>query len=161
MAPPSSAKRQLDLSSFLSAPSTSKRSRNSDVGATPNANVEDDASTSSPSLSREAFIAKLGSEVKEGGIPERELLALECETLGESWFLQLKHEIRSPYFLDLKKFLATEMKAHKVFPKRQLPLFASLLRRYQGRDDTRGPGASPLTCRLGILLNSGRHLLLE
>ncbi|KAH9928692.1 uracil-DNA glycosylase-like protein [Fomitopsis serialis] len=36
---------------------------------------------------------------------ERKLLALECETLGKSWFKMLKDEIRKPYFLKLKQFL--------------------------------------------------------
>ncbi|KZO96786.1 uracil-DNA glycosylase [Calocera viscosa TUFC12733] len=39
---------------------------------------------------------------------EKEYLALECETMGMSWMKVLKDEIRKPYFLKLKKFLASE-----------------------------------------------------
>ncbi|KAF8742663.1 hypothetical protein AX14_002895 [Amanita brunnescens Koide BX004] len=54
---------------------------------------------------------------------EKQLLALECDTLGKSWLKVLKDEIRKPYFLDLKRFLWKEgvqwpeiPKNLKVFP---------------------------------------------
>ncbi|KAH8100918.1 uracil-DNA glycosylase-like protein [Cristinia sonorae] len=36
---------------------------------------------------------------------ERELLSLECETMGKSWLKVLKDEVRKPYFIKLKEFL--------------------------------------------------------
>ncbi|OCH95469.1 uracil-DNA glycosylase [Obba rivulosa] len=55
---------------------------------------------------------------------EKELLALECETLGKSWLKILKDEIRKPYFLQLKRFLLEQgvrgpddsAKSLKVYP---------------------------------------------
>ncbi|TBU49769.1 uracil-DNA glycosylase [Dichomitus squalens] len=39
---------------------------------------------------------------------EKSLLALECETMGKSWLKLLKDEIKKSYFLNLKRFLASE-----------------------------------------------------
>ncbi|THH29989.1 hypothetical protein EUX98_g4201 [Antrodiella citrinella] len=36
---------------------------------------------------------------------ERQLLGLECESMGKSWLKLLKDEIRKPYFIKLKEFL--------------------------------------------------------
>jgi len=38
----------------------------------------------------------------------KNLLSLECETMGKSWLKVLKDEIQKPYFLSLKKFLWEE-----------------------------------------------------
>lgn len=39
---------------------------------------------------------------------EKTLLELECDTMGRSWLRVMKDEIRKPYFLQLKEFLAKE-----------------------------------------------------
>ncbi|KAG9075137.1 hypothetical protein FS749_013221, partial [Ceratobasidium sp. UAMH 11750] len=39
---------------------------------------------------------------------QRELLALECDTLGKSWFKILKDELKKPSFIKLKEFLWEE-----------------------------------------------------
>jgi uracil-DNA glycosylase len=59
---------------------------------------------------KEAWLAKLTPEQKE-------LLALEINTLHESWLGALKDEITTKEFLDLKRFLKTEVESgKKVFP---------------------------------------------
>lgn len=59
---------------------------------------------------KEAWVAKLTQEQKE-------LLALEINTLHESWLSVLKDEITTREFLDLKKFLKKEVESgKKVFP---------------------------------------------
>ncbi|CAL1716841.1 unnamed protein product [Somion occarium] len=55
---------------------------------------------------------------------ERQLLTLECETMGKSWLKLLKDEIRKPYFIKLKRFLWEEgvkgandsAKSLKIYP---------------------------------------------
>ncbi len=48
---------------------------------------------------------------------QRELLSLEIQTLHESWLAQLKEEVVSKDFLDLKRFLKEEKAAGKqIFP---------------------------------------------
>lgn len=51
---------------------------------------------------------------------QRDLLKLEIDTLDESWLAQLKTEIVSKEFLDLKRFLNREAAAgKKIFPPRE------------------------------------------
>jgi len=60
-----------------------------------------------------AWLAKLSDEHKQ-------LLSLEINTLHESWLGALKDDIVTKDFLDLKRFLAAEVKAgKKVFPPSQ------------------------------------------
>ena len=48
---------------------------------------------------------------------QRELLKLEIETLHESWLKELKDEVVSKEFLELKRFLKREVESgKKVFP---------------------------------------------
>lgn len=48
---------------------------------------------------------------------QRELLQLEIDTLHESWLKELKEEIVSKEFLNLKRFLNAEREAgKKIFP---------------------------------------------
>lgn len=48
------------------------------------------------------------------------LLKLEIETLDPTWFKALEAQLRSPYFVKLKKFLSSELAANKViFPPAQ------------------------------------------
>lgn len=59
---------------------------------------------------KDAWVAKLTDEQKQ-------LLALEINTLHESWLGVLKDEVTSNAFLDLKRFLKTEAEAgKKIFP---------------------------------------------
>lgn len=63
-----------------------------------------------PKFDKEKWVAKLTPEQKE-------LLSLEIETLHESWLAQLKDEVLTKEFLDLKRFLKAEKAAgQKVFP---------------------------------------------
>lgn len=59
---------------------------------------------------KEAWVAKLTDDQKE-------LLKLEIDTLHESWLAQLKDDIVTKEFLDLKKFIKTEIASgKKIFP---------------------------------------------
>jgi len=59
---------------------------------------------------KEAWVKKLTDE-------QRELLKLEIETLDESWLKELKDEVTSKEFLELKKFLKREQEGgKKIFP---------------------------------------------
>ncbi|KAI9737693.1 MAG: uracil DNA glycosylase [Claussenomyces sp. TS43310] len=59
---------------------------------------------------KEKWVGKLTEE-------QRELLNLEIETLHESWLSQLKEEVLSKEFLELKRFLKKELDAKKtIFP---------------------------------------------
>lgn len=59
---------------------------------------------------KEAWVSKLTDTQKE-------LLTLEIETLHESWLKELKDEVCSKEFLELKKFLAREKEqGKKIFP---------------------------------------------
>lgn len=72
--------------------------------------LETATSAALPKFDKEKWVAKLTPEQKE-------LLSLEIETLHESWLAQLKDEVVTKEFLDLKRFLKTEKEAgQKVFP---------------------------------------------
>lgn len=59
---------------------------------------------------KEAWVEKLTDDQKE-------LLKLEIETLHESWLKELKDEVCSKDFLDLKRFLKREKEqGKKIFP---------------------------------------------
>lgn len=63
-----------------------------------------------PKFDKEKWVAKLTPEQKE-------LLSLEIETLHESWLAQLKDEVLTKEFLNLKRFLKVEKETgQKVFP---------------------------------------------
>jgi uracil-DNA glycosylase len=62
---------------------------------------------------KEKWVASLTDEQKE-------LLALEIETLHDSWLAVLKEEILSKEFLELKKFLNKEWEGSvKIFPPKE------------------------------------------
>lgn len=66
--------------------------------------------TAAANFDRDAWIAKLTDEQKD-------LLQLELDTLHESWLPHLKDVLVSPQFLELKKFLRSELKSGKtVYP---------------------------------------------
>ncbi|CZS98846.1 probable uracil-DNA glycosylase [Rhynchosporium agropyri] len=76
------------------------------------------SSTSRPSpppvnFDKDKWVASLNEETKE-------LLRLEIETLHESWLKELKDEVTSKSFLDLKRFLKRERESgKKIFPKEE------------------------------------------
>jgi len=59
---------------------------------------------------KDAWVAKLTDE-------QRELLKLEIDTLDDSWLPHLKDDLVSKEFLDLKRFIQSEIKSgKKIFP---------------------------------------------
>ncbi|PQE20325.1 hypothetical protein CJF30_00001659 [Rutstroemia sp. NJR-2017a BBW] len=75
-----------------------------------------EATEPAPAASRfdkEKWVATLTDEQKE-------LLALEIETLHDSWLAVLKEEILTKEFLELKKFLNKEWEGSvKIFPPKE------------------------------------------
>ena len=68
------------------------------------------SSASLPKFDKAKWIEKLTPEQKD-------LLALEIQSLDESWLAQLKDEVLSKDFLELKRFLKKEHEAgKKIFP---------------------------------------------
>jgi hypothetical protein len=64
----------------------------------------------SSKFDKEAWVAKLTDDQKE-------LLKLEIDTLHESWLSQLKDDIVTKEFLDLKRFIKQEISSgKKIFP---------------------------------------------
>ncbi|MCJ1347320.1 uracil DNA glycosylase, partial [Peltigera leucophlebia] len=115
------SKADKSITSFFSAPSTSASKRSlsdsdalialaegdSAVAAVPKSQappLETATSAALPKFDKEKWVAKLTPEQKE-------LLSLEIETLHESWLAQLKDEVVTKEFLDLKRFLKTEKEA--------------------------------------------------
>lgn len=91
------------ITSFFSVPSSSPP--DSTAGPQPSSSA-----TALPKFDKEKWVAKLTPE-------QRELLSLEIQTLHESWLAQLKEEVVSKDFLDLKRFLKEEKAAGKqIFP---------------------------------------------
>jgi len=71
------------------------------------------ARTATPKFNKKAWVEKLTDEQKE-------LLNLEIHTLHETWLAQLKDEVLSNEFLELKRFLKKEQEAGKtIFPPPQ------------------------------------------
>ena len=68
------------------------------------------AAAATPKFDKSKWLEKLTQEQKD-------LLALEIETLDESWLAHLKDDILSKDFLQLKRFLKSEHEAgKKIFP---------------------------------------------
>ena len=76
------------------------------VSGTIAANVTSAPPTASAKFDKEAWVKALSAE-------QRDLLALEIGTLHESWLKELKDEVTSKEFLDLKRFLKKEHEAGK------------------------------------------------
>jgi len=67
-------------------------------------------STATQKFDKKAWVEKLTDEQKD-------LLELEIHSLHESWLAQLKDEVLSKEFLELKRFLKKEKEANKtIFP---------------------------------------------
>jgi len=100
-------KTNASITSFFGQPqSTSNPSK-------PASNATNGFSTTAPPIlkfDKARWVAKLTPE-------QRTLVKLEIDTLDESWLAHLKDEILSPGFLDLKRFLKSEIDSgKKVFP---------------------------------------------
>lgn len=67
-----------------------------------------DPPIAAPKFDKGKWLEKLTEEQKE-------LLTLEIDTLHESWLAQLKDEILSKEFLELKRFLKKEKEGGKTF----------------------------------------------
>ncbi|KAM5538470.1 hypothetical protein V8D89_007803 [Ganoderma adspersum] len=94
-------KRQKAITDMFSKKSSSSSSSSSRSGP-----IQKKARTDTPSLNSIPFSLKEYQDLLSE--EERTLLTLECETLGKSWLKLLKDEIKKPYFLSLKRFLASE-----------------------------------------------------
>ena len=94
------------ITSFFGAP---KLTVNSSKPAS-TANGFSSASATTSKFDKAKWVAKLTPE-------QRTLLKLEIDTLDESWLAHLKDEVIAPGFLDLKRFLKSEIDSgKKVFP---------------------------------------------
>ncbi|OTB19532.1 hypothetical protein K445DRAFT_326943 [Daldinia sp. EC12] len=93
------------ITSFFGAPKSSPASSPARPGAGPE--------PSPLKFNKEKWVASLTLEQKRH-------LQLEIQTLDPSWLTHLKDEITTPEFIELKKFLESEIKAgKKVFPPRE------------------------------------------
>jgi uracil-DNA glycosylase len=88
--------------------STAANITNSTIGKIPSSPAS--ITTPGKPFDKEAWVKTLTAEQKD-------LLALEIGTLHESWLKELKNEITSKEFLDLKRFLKKEHESGKqIFP---------------------------------------------
>jgi len=96
-------KKDGSLTSFFGAPKTTSSSLSPASSSFP-------SGTSSVKFDKEKWVATLTTEQKS-------LLKLEIDTLDPSWLAQLKDEIKSSSFLELKRFLKRELdQGKKIFP---------------------------------------------
>ena len=116
-------KANASITSFFTAPKPATDSSSSTSIATPATSSTSSKSVvpgsqqtqslpaiAAPKFDKAKWVEKLTAEQKE-------LLALEIETLHESWLAQLKEEVLSKEFLELKRFLKREKDSgKKVFP---------------------------------------------
>lgn len=93
------------ITSFFGAPKSSPTSSPAKFGAGPE--------PAPLKFDKDKWVAGLTPEQKRH-------LQLEIQTLDPSWLVHLREEITSPEFIELKKFLESEVKANKkVFPPRE------------------------------------------
>lgn len=107
---PKKAKQNTSITSFFGAPKPTSTA--AAVGSSPAAAA---AAASEPAVKfdKAKWVAGLTAE-------QRDLLQLEIDTLDESWLAQLKAEVVTKEFLDLKRFLNKEASAgKKIFPPRE------------------------------------------
>jgi uracil-DNA glycosylase len=92
-------KKDRSITAFFGAPKSS-----------PGKPAKANATNGAASFDKATWVASLSEE-------QRELLALEINTLHDSWLPYLKDELMSSEFLNLKKFLKSEALAgKKIFP---------------------------------------------
>ena len=96
-------KKDGSLTSFFGAPKPAAPTN----GSTHNGSVPDPAPVK---FDKHKWASSLKPEL-------RELLKLEIDTLDDSWLAQLKEELVSPEFLNLKRFLQREIDSKQtIFP---------------------------------------------
>lgn len=96
------------ITSFFGAPTAAPPTKSAPASSS---NAAQAAGTSK--FHKAAWVALLADE-------QRSLLQLEIDTLDESWLAELKDEIVTKEFLDLKRFLDREASAgKKIFPPRE------------------------------------------
>lgn len=101
---PKKAKQNTSITSFFGAPKPTSAAPA--VGSSA-------AAAAAVKFDKAKWVAGLTAE-------QRDLLQLEIDTLDESWLAQLKAELVTKEFLDLKRFLNKEASAgKKIFPPRQ------------------------------------------
>jgi uracil-DNA glycosylase len=97
-------KKDGSLTSFFGTPKHAVPKAN---GAAPDGSVQEPTPVK---FDKDAWVSSLKPEQKE-------LLKLEIDTLDSSWLAQLKEELVSTDFLNLKRFLQKEIDSNKtVFP---------------------------------------------
>jgi len=118
-ASPKKPKPHASITSFFTAPKPAATS----TIATPGTSSTTSSTTVPASQQTQSLpalpIAKFDKEkwVEKLSAEQKELLKLEIDTLHESWLAQLKDEVLSKEFLELKRFLKRELEAgKKVFP---------------------------------------------
>lgn len=105
-------KQNASITSFFGAPKAISTSAANGVKSSPGGSFP--ASTAASEVAAKFDKAKWVATLTD---EQRELLQLEIDTLDESWLAQLKGEIVTKEFLDLKRFLGREATAgKKVFP---------------------------------------------
>lgn len=93
------------ITSFFGAPTTPSPARSVTTSSS--------RASGTSNFDKAAWVASLTEE-------QRGLLQLEIDTLDESWLAELKAEIVTKEFLDLKRFLDREASAgKKIFPPRE------------------------------------------
>jgi uracil-DNA glycosylase len=106
------AKADGSITSFFGMPkavSSALKTISSTTEAT-GTSIKQISATDASEWDKDAWVKKLSDEQKT-------LLALEIETMHESWLKVLRTEITSPGFLELKRFLQREAQAgKKIFP---------------------------------------------
>ncbi|KAF3764392.1 uracil-DNA glycosylase, partial [Cryphonectria parasitica EP155] len=107
---PKKPKQNASITSFFGAPKATSTSAAQGFMSSPASSA---AEAAAPKFDKAKWVASLTDE-------QRELLKLEIDTLDESWLAQLKGEIVTREFLDLKRFLDREAGAgKKIFPPRE------------------------------------------
>lgn len=108
---PKKPKQNASITSFFGAPKPISTAAS--VAGSPASSPVAAVSETAPKFDKAKWVAGLTPE-------QRDLLKLEIETLDESWLAQLKAEIVTSEFLDLKRFLNKEASAgKKIFPPRE------------------------------------------
>ncbi|KAI4216956.1 MAG: hypothetical protein LQ351_000905 [Letrouitia transgressa] len=106
-------KANANITSFFAAPASTTKPANgnqsSPLSTGTNSSNPDPLATA-PKFDKAKWLEKLTADQKE-------LLSLEIETLHESWLAQLKDEVLSKEFLELKRFLQKEKESGKtIYP---------------------------------------------
>jgi uracil-DNA glycosylase len=107
-------KGQASLTSFFATPKVASVSTTTTTKANGISSISNATTTAIEAplskFDKQKWVDKLTAEQKE-------LLRLEIDTLDESWLAQLKDEITTKDFLDLKRFLKKEIDGgKKIFP---------------------------------------------